>query len=144
MRPTRDEALMAQACIIAQRSTCDRAHVGVVISRDGRPLVSGYNGAPSGMPHCQHSADEPCLTAVHAEANAIAFAARWGVGLQSAELFTTWTPCLACAQLIINTGIARVVWGTPYHRDNTGLPLLEKAGLELAHIGVDWDDLHAI
>lgn len=37
---------------VAERSTCDRAHVGAVIVRNRRMLTTGYNGAPAGLPHC--------------------------------------------------------------------------------------------
>lgn len=53
-RPTRDQALMETARVWAARSTCEMLHVGAVFSRDGRILAQGYNGAPAGMPHCEH------------------------------------------------------------------------------------------
>jgi dCMP deaminase len=54
-RPTIDVSLMAVAEVWAERSTCSRNHVGVVIARNGRTIGSGYNGAPAGMPHCEHT-----------------------------------------------------------------------------------------
>ena len=103
-RPTRDETTMYVAQAIAERGTCCRLRVGAVICRDGRILATGYNGAPAGMPHCEHEKgdDTPCEVTVHAEANAIAFAARHGVRTEGAELHTTHSPCLTCAKLIIN------------------------------------------
>lgn len=151
-RPTRDETLMRQAQIVAERSTCDRAHVGVVIAHNGRVVSQGYNGAPAGMPHCDHTCPctkgfewsqldgdptilhtfgcpmKPCTLAVHGEANAIAFAARYGVATDGAVLFTTLAPCPTCAQLIINAGIVRVVFAKPYRFD-LGINLLMDAGL---------------
>lgn len=128
---------MDLAHIMAERATCSRLHVGAVIARDGRPLVSGYNGAPKGMPHCEHPSPDDegtgCKVSVHAEANAVAFAARWGIHVEGATLFTTHSPCLYCAQLLINCGLARVVYGCEY-RDPAGLNLLVSAGLEV----VDW------
>jgi dCMP deaminase len=122
--------LMGIAHIVAERSTCDRLMVGAVLSRDGRVLSTGYNGVPSGMPHCNHYADrsEPCLSTVHAEANAIVFAARHGVSTQDSVMHVTHSPCMVCARLIINAGIVSVVWGTPY-RDVAPLELLEQAGV---------------
>jgi dCMP deaminase len=67
-----------------------------------------------------------CRTAVHAEANAVAFAARYGVPTNGASLYTTLAPCLPCAQLIINAGIIRVYWLTGY-RDDAGVELLRAA-----------------
>jgi dCMP deaminase len=67
---------------------------------------------------------------VHAEANAIAFAAKYGTSIERADLYTTRIPCLNCAGMIINAGIKRVVWGEE-HRDMTGLRRLGEAGLEV-------------
>ena len=121
----RDITLMAVAAIYSTRGTCSRLQVGAVASRDGRVLTTGYNGAPSGLTHCDHSPDakRPCDIAVHAEANAIAFAAKYGVALHDAELHVTHMPCLKCAQLIINAGISRVVFSHAY-RDTSGVALL--------------------
>lgn len=128
-RPTRDEMLMDVAQVVAQRGTCSRLRVGAVIARDSRALSMGYNGVPAGMPHCNHSMDEMggCAKAVHAEANAIVWAARNGITTDGAELFTTHMPCLACAALIINAGIMRVVWSVEY-RDRSGMDLLVRSG----------------
>lgn len=149
-RPSTDWVLMTTAMAWSEKSTCDRAQVGAVISRDGRSFSSGYNGAPKGMPHCDHKCNckvewdiplnsdhepscrsqQPCKNVVHAEANAIAFAARFGVGTQGAEIHCTRIPCLPCAGLIINAGIERVVWYEE-HRDMEGLRRLGEAGLEV-------------
>jgi dCMP deaminase len=119
---------------MAQRGTCGRAAVGVVITVGGRIITTGYNGAPSGMSHCpdtdEHQTGPSCQHAVHAEANAIAFAARHGTPTDGATLYTTLTPCVPCAQLIINAGIVRVVAHTPY-RVMDGWDLLYDAGIEL-------------
>ena len=126
MRPDRDEMLMDIAKVAAKRSTCSRAHVGAVISREGRPISLGFNGAPAGLPHCDHSCNcqtpnnplgghiewcdsqQPCSISVHAEVNALAFAARHVVSTDQAELHITYSPCINCAMLIINSGIIRV------------------------------------
>lgn len=144
-RPSTDWVLMNSAFLWKQRSTCTRAQVGAVISRNGRILASGYNGSPSGMEHCDHSCDcggrygihlqscqsmYPCQNVVHAEANAFAFAARYGVGVQGADLHTTRVPCMTCAGMIINAGIGRVVWHEE-HREMEGFLRLSEAGLEV-------------
>ena len=135
---------MDTAWLWAERSTCSRLHVGCVIARESRILTTGYNGTPAGMTHCDHNctcgtrwkmlyrsdhasdcpADKPCKTAVHAEANAITFAARYGLSLEGAFLYTTHMPCLNCCMLIVNSGVQAVVWETDY-RDRSGLELLE-------------------
>lgn len=146
MKPSRDNTLMGVARLWSEHSTCSRLPVGAVISRDGRSFSTGYNGAPAGMPHCDHRectcrypdhllGDDPkcpkhgpCRTAVHAELNALMFAARFGLATEGAELHTTHQPCLNCAMAIVNGGIIRVVFEFPY-RDNGGLDLLTAAGV---------------
>lgn len=76
-----------------------------------------------------------CRTAVHAELNALMFAARFGLATEGAELHTTHQPCLNCAMAIVNAGIFRVVFEHPY-RDNSGLELLKAAGVT-AQKGID-------
>lgn len=150
-RPSRDSTLMAVAQVFAERSTCSRLHVGAVFSRGGRILVTGYNGAPSGLPHCNHRCDcsrmevegrwgsearhfdgcaskQLCITAEHAERNAIAWAARNGVKLEGSEAHITHMPCLACAMAMINAGVDRVVYLEPY-RLLDGVKLLDQAGI---------------
>lgn len=131
-RPTMDTTLLDTARVLAKRSTCSRALVGAVIALDGRILSTGYNGAPSGVQHCVHVANDVtgCEIAVHAEANAIAFAAKHGTALAGATLYTTLSPCLKCAQLVINAGIVRVVIGKVY-RDHSGSALLERLGIHV-------------
>lgn len=132
MRPSRLDTLLAVAETIAKRSTCNRLAVGAVVARDGRILTTGYNGPPAGMHHCEHdmSAEytETCSEAVHAEANAIAFAARYGMATEGCELYVTHAPCLPCAKLIVNAGIVKVVYAHGY-RDRSGLILLRDAGV---------------
>lgn len=136
-RPSREQTLMEVAELYAKRSTCSRANVGVVIAHEGRILGTGYNGGPAGMPHCDHSLDPPdysgCRTSVHAEANAIAFAAKYGIRLSGAELYTTFSPCLSCAQLIINAGIIKVGIRNEY-RLKDGEDLLRAAGCDIIYM----------
>ena len=134
MRPSRSQTLLEVAAVIANRSTCTRLHVGAVVARDGRILTTGYNGPPSGMGHCEHEEFETqCKVAVHAEKNAIAFAARYGMATDGAEMFLTDSPCYDCAQTIIQAGIVRVYYSREY-RLTHGVDLLEDAGVE-AHYG---------
>src|SRR5690606_33933329 len=114
--------------------------VGCVIHRDGRIIATGYNGAPAGMPHCNHDMeidaspvsmiDTGCQVVEHAERNAIAFAARYGNALEGAWLTCTHAPCLACAKSIINAGIVGVTYKIPY-RLTDGVELLERAQLKI-------------
>ncbi len=114
-------------------STCRRLHVGTVLVLDRRIVSTGYNGAPAGLPHCTHDDMAPCERAVHAEANAIAFAAKNGVSTNGTVLYSTHAPCMACAQLIINAGIDKVIYGEAY-RKTEGTELLEEAGVVVAQV----------
>jgi dCMP deaminase len=139
-RPTREQALMMVAQVISQRGTCDRAQVGAVIARDGRPISFGYNGAPPGLPHCEENnhgwggleefphPGDGCRNATHAEANALAFAARQGISTDGATLFVTVAPCDVCSRLLIAAGIRDVFYHEEY-RDGRGLELLRSAGI---------------
>lgn len=132
-RPTRTDVLLSVAYTIASRSTCTRLHVGAVAADGGRILVSGYNGAPAGTPHCTHPKSEPCQRSVHAEANVVAYAARHGISLRGAELYCTDSPCYTCACLLINAGISQLVFHRRY-RDDSGLILLSDVGVKVYHI----------
>ena len=121
--------LMAHTVIEAQESTCNRLKVGAVIARNGRVIVSGYNGAASHLPHCGPECfpgGPPCKRAVHAEANAIAFAARNGLATEDCIIVCTDSPCLDCARLIINAGIREVYYSREY-RDTKPLEELQQA-----------------
>lgn len=137
LRPTQDYALMRTAYVFEDRSTCDRNHVGAVFARDGRIISTGYNGAPAGMEHCVHPIirldNTPCELAIHAESNAVAYAARHGVSLEDATAFVTLSPCYKCAQLLIAAGLQRVVFDREY-RDPAGIQLLKEAGLVVEKI----------
>ena len=121
---------MMAAEITALRGTCSRAQVGVVFAKEGRIIMTGYNGAPSGIPHCEHLDDSPCEVSVHAEANAIATAARFGVALDGSTVYTTMQSCLKCAQLLINAGIQELVYSHSY-RDQAGMELLIQRGIKV-------------
>jgi len=75
-----------------------------------------------------------CVSAVHAEANAIIQAARNGVSVAGAELYTTASPCWPCFKLIANAGISRVYYGE-FYRDEKSLAVARQAGIELVDLG---------
>jgi dCMP deaminase len=112
---------------VAERSTCNRAKVGAVIVRDKSIVATGYNGAPSGLPHCTEAGclvyesktptgeiEENCFRCIHAEINAIAQAARNGASIRDADIYITHTPCIHCFKVLINTGIKRICYEKPY------------------------------
>ncbi len=142
-RPSWDSYFMGIARLVAGRSTCLRRSVGAVLVRDKHILATGYNGAPRGLAHCaelggcyrdQHGIPsgqrhEVCRGA-HAEQNAIAQAARFGVETDGATLYITNHPCVICAKILINAGIARIVYAEGYP-DELAAAILEEAKLKL-------------
>jgi dCMP deaminase len=121
----------------ATRSTCDRRHVGAVIVRDKTILSTGYNGSIRGMPHCDdvgHVMEGGhCIATVHAEANAIIQAAKNGVRIDGAELYTTASPCWDCFKLIANAGIVRVYYGE-FYREQRSIEVAKQLGIELVDL----------
>ncbi len=112
---------------VAERSTCRRAKVGAVIVRERNILTTGYNGAPTGQPHCTEvgclvytlqtpsgETEEHCYRTIHAEMNAIAQAAKHGTNISGADIYVTHTPCIHCLKVLVNTGIQRVFYETAY------------------------------
>ena len=130
-RITRDELYMRTAFLFARRSTCRRGQIGVVAVKDRRIIATGYNGAPQGFPHCNEDTcnDKPCENTIHAEANLIAFSARAGISLEGATLYCTHAPCLACAKLILQSGVSELIYQYNYHTD--GLRLLWKGDVKV-------------
>lgn len=132
VRPSWDEYFMGITAAVAARADCTRRQASAVVVKENRIVSSGYNGAAAGLPGClsggcprgQLSTDEVaayssydsgpgrCI-AVHAEANALLYANRWGT--ENATLYT-WSnvargePCMGCWRLIMGAGITRVVF----------------------------------
>lgn len=137
MRISRDQMCMEFAIAAAKRSTCLRRQIGAVIAVDGRPLAIGYNGAPSGMPHCTpQTCNEttPCKNTIHAELNAIAWAARMGVATSDSVLYATVSPCSDCAKAIIAAGIKVVIYQGEYRLLEEPLSLLTQAGVVISKL----------
>ena len=121
----------------ATRSTCDRKHVGCVIVRDKTILSTGYNGSVRGMPHCDDVGhvmeNDHCVATVHAEANAIIQAAKNGVRIEGAELYTTASPCWSCFKLIANAGIRTIYYGE-FYRDTRSADVARRLGIPLVDL----------
>jgi len=128
---------MSIARVVATRSTCDRKHVGAVIVRDRIILATGYNGSIRGLPHCDDAGhlmqDGHCVRTVHAEANAIAQAARAGVRIESGSIYVTASPCFGCFKLVANAGLTRIVFGE-FYRDELIFEFAKALKLDLVHL----------
>ncbi|MBN1442779.1 MAG: cytidine/deoxycytidylate deaminase family protein [Planctomycetes bacterium] len=129
-----DEYFMRIAFQVAGRSTCSRKRVGAVIVRDRNILSTGYNGSISGMPHCDEAGhmmeNGHCVATIHAEANAIIQAAKNGVMIAGASIYTTASPCWNCYKLIVNSGMKRIFFGE-FYRDERIFEVSQKLGIEL-------------
>jgi len=119
-----------------------RRKVGAVLVREKRVLATGYNGAPSGLPHC---AEVGCLRkdqnipsgqrhelcrGLHAEQNAIIQAAYHGTSIKDADLYCTTFPCSICTKMLINAGIRRIFYDEGY-ADELATQLIAQAPIEL-------------
>lgn len=122
VRPKWDDTWMGMARGLGAHATCPRRSVGAFLVKDNRILGYGYNGAPTGQPHC---ADVGCLMvtindrlscrrALHAEVNAVVNCSVPSFQLQGSTLYVTAHPCDACAALLIQVGVKRVVWASEY------------------------------
>lgn len=145
--------------LVAEQSTCIRLQVGAVLVKDNRVISIGFNGTPTGQLHCEDNfrdiyaeqyADqfptyEDFLASrtfydlhgkwsieneLHAEQNAISFAAKNGIATQGASVYVTWSPCVHCAKVIVSAGIKKVFYKNMYDRSQEGLVFLAKNGIE--------------
>ncbi|WP_142528509.1 deoxycytidylate deaminase [Pedobacter westerhofensis] len=136
---------MNLAVDLAARSHCVRAQVGAVLTKDTRIISIGYNGPPAGTHNCDEEWPDTgcardskgsCSLALHAEENAILYAARKGSRLEGGTLYTTLSPCIACARLILSSGI-KVVFYKDSYAEYKGLPsdegvdFLKRFGVEV-------------
>ena len=142
-RPDWDVYFMEIAKVVAARSNCSRRHVAAVIVKDKRIISTGYNGTPRGIKNCNeggcprcnsHAPSgtglEECICS-HGEENAIVQAAYHGISVKDSTLYTTFSPCLLCAKMIINAGIREVVYAERYSIDGTARRILQEAGVTL-------------
>lgn len=123
---------------VATRSTCGRKHVGAVIVRDKTILSTGYNGSLRGAPHCDEVGhdieNDHCVRTVHAEANAVAQAAKHGIQIDLSEIYVTASPCLSCFKLIANSGITKIYY-KEFYRDERITEYAKMAGVKLVYMG---------
>lgn len=117
-RPAWDEYFFSLAKAAATRATCLRRKVGCVIVQGKQVVALGYNGSPPGEEHCLDVGclmdNNHCIRTTHAEANAIAQAARHGVKVEGATAYVTLEPCRTCAKLLLSAGVAEVKWAEAY------------------------------
>ena len=164
-RPPWSEYFMLLAKMVALRSGCNSRPSGAVVVKEKRILATGYNGPMPGAWHCTDRGPGYCFRrekgipdidkynfcrATHAEANAIAQAARFGISLEGAELYCTLAPCYVCLKLIASAGIKAVYYEYDYEsrdfeRDKFWKAAIAEAGLrEFRQVRVSEETLKAL
>lgn len=145
-RPDWDEYFMRIAQVVSLRGNCLKRKVAAVLVKDQRVVATGYNGTPRGITNCIEGGCSRChdlgesgkgldeCICAHAEENAIAQSAYHGVSTKGATLYTTFSPCLRCTKLIINSGITEVVYNQAYSIEEVPMRLLKEAGVKVRKI----------
>jgi dCMP deaminase len=145
-RPDWDVYFMDIARTVASRSNCVKRKVAAVVTRDKRIISTGYNGTPRGTTNCNEGGCPRCndlaaggtrldeCLCSHAEENAITQSAYHGVSLKGGTVYTTFSPCLQCTKMIINAGLAEVVFQSEYPLGQVSLDLLAEAGVKIRQI----------
>ena len=127
------------AHVWARLSKASRKKVGCLIVKDGMIISDGFNGTPRGFDNvCEETLGTELVTkseVLHAESNAITKLAKSTQSSDGAIIYTTCSPCVQCAKLIIQAGIKRVIFDEVYKNDH-GLKLLQKAGILTSSINV--------
>ncbi|NMJ87822.1 MAG: dCMP deaminase family protein [Thaumarchaeota archaeon] len=124
--------------LVAKRSSCVKAQQAALLIKDNRVISFGYNGPPAGTLNCLEDGGEDvcgkdsngsCFLGVHAEQNAIGYAARNGINTEGCIIYCTMTPCISCAKLVSAAGIKEFYYLTEYRLDD-GLRFLEYCGIK--------------
>lgn len=146
----RPDDYLRRAVRLAQRSGCLRAKRGAVLVKKGKILVEAYNVPYPRNDFCQKHGClrdklglglgrelEKCR-AIHAEARAVALAARKGIALAGATAYLTCLPCLNCAKLLVTAGIKAVFYLDTYG-DQTSVTFLERMGVKSQRVKLTGD-----
>lgn len=145
IRPSWDEYFMLIAKLVSTRSTCNSRPVGAVLVKDKQILATGYNGSVPGAAHCSEFQKDYCFRrmnhipehqkygfcrASHAEANAVAQAARHGISIAGSSLYVTLEPCYTCIKLLATARVRRVLFELRYDTNRTMMieELINEAG----------------
>ena len=108
---------------IAKWSKCVSRQVGAIIVKDNRILSTWYNWTPAWYINCSDffnweywpdHHDWAAKYEIHAEMNAILWAARNWVKIEWATLYCTYQPCFDCTKNIIWAWIKRIIYKDKY------------------------------
>lgn len=123
-----DKFFLKTALLLAEESKCVSLKVGAVIVKDKRIISMGYNGTVQNTIDCVDALEENLYERdkhsewsdsheIHAEMNALMFAAKHGLSVDGCTLYCTHEPCDQCLKNIIQAGIKKVVYITPYKKE---------------------------
>lgn len=128
------EYFSLMSVLASTRSTCTRRAVGAVLVREQRIIATGYNGSPSGQPHCTDVGclidNGHCTRTIHAELNAILQCARYGIATQGVDLYCTDLPCRYCARALVQANVKTVFYLRSYDSQET-IELMRAANIPL-------------
>ena len=136
-KPSWDETFLVQAWWISNRGSCDRLRTAcVLVNSDKRVVGTGYNGSVSGLETCDEAGhlleNNHCVRTLHGEVNAVLNAVR--EDLRGATAYIVGTPCVDCAKVLMQKGIARIVCAGVYSNAKARevmARMLEKKGVKL-------------
>ena len=135
-----DYRYLRMARVWAENSYCKRRKVGALVVKQKMIISDGYNGTPSGFENiCEEENGITKPYVLHAEANAITKLARSGNNSDGSTLYVTASPCIECANLIIQAGIKRVVYGEKY-RLTEGIDLLKRPKIDIEFLNIEDDE----
>lgn len=123
-RPGTHAYFMGIAVAVRARADCTGNRVGAVVVQDRRIVSTGYNGTPEGMPNCSQGGCHRCANraqypsgtgydlciCVHAEQNALLAAARFGIAVEGATVYTTMRPCFGCTKEMLQAHVSAVYY----------------------------------
>ena len=142
-----DEYFAAQALLISNRATCNRAKVGAVLVKDNKVIATGYNGSVSGTDHCLEDGclmvEGHCVRTIHAEVNAILQGAERGIP-KGFTAYVTHFPCINCTKALLQAGIVKITYKANYRPHPFAIELMEQKGVSYlqhdvpeVHLGMD-------
>ena len=123
-RPDWIETWLRVADVMADRSTCQKLHVGAcLVNEKNHVVASGFNGAPRKQPHCDNcirirrnipSGEQYELCeSIHAEMNCLLQAGQnaWGTKLfmvcksPDSSVYYERYPCFMCSKFLYQNGV---------------------------------------
>ncbi len=119
-----DEQYMEMARMARQHADCKGRHVGAALVLPNGAILLGANGSPIGHQRCEdggcyrcaHRDDFPpgtgydVCTCVHAEEACLAAAARHGISVEGASIYSTMRPCRECSKQMLQAGIVTIYY----------------------------------